>query len=123
MSKRQFIRGLTALAGACLMTVSVTGCGFVSMSARGTWVDSSGDVVLTFTQEGLIMGTDGCNSVEGTWEEHGDEVTLTLGIDKANDCSGVDVWLTNPTNAIIDGTTMQIFGPNDSLLGELMEQE
>lgn len=112
----------TTVVGAAALIGLVTGCGFVSMDAKGTWEDSSGDVVLTFTQEGLITGTDGCNKVEGTWEEHGDDVTMTLQIDEEKDCPGVDVWLVDPTEAVIDGDVMQVYGPNNTHLGELTER-
>ncbi len=111
-----------AASGSAALIALVAGCGFVSMAAKGTWEDSTGDVVLTFTQEGLITGTDGCNKVEGTWEEHGDDVTITMQVDEKNECPGVDVWLVNPTDAVIDGDVMQVYGPNDTHLGELTER-
>src|SRR5699024_6360660 len=116
------IRNVVAFLGACAMAFVLAGCGFVSMTAKGTWADTSGDVVLTFTQEGLITGTDGCNKVEGTWEEHGKDVTMTMQIDEEHDCPDVDVWLVNPTSAVIDGNTMKVYGPNDTHLGDLTEQ-
>jgi len=117
-----FRKGAAVVGLVALAALTAAGCGFVSMAAKGTWADSSGEVVLTFTQEGLITGTDGCNKVEGTWEEHGDDVTLTLQIDEENDCPGVDVWLVDPTEAVIDGDVMQVYGPNNTHLGELTER-
>lgn len=122
MNRSGTIRGFAAYIGACFVAVIVAGCGFVSMAAKGTWADSSGDVVLTFTQEGMITGTDGCNKVEGTWEEHGKDVTMTMQIDEEKDCPDVDVWLVDPTSAVIDGDTMRIYGPNAMHLGDLTEQ-
>lgn len=122
MSTSRFTRSAAVIGGVVLLVLGVAGCGFVSMWAKGTWSDSAGTVVLTFTQEGLITGTDGCNEVSGTWEEHGNDVTLTVTIDDANTCPEIDQWLTDPVEAAIDGNTMQVYGPNTTFLGELHEQ-
>lgn len=102
--------------------MAMSSCGFVSMDARGTWVDEASGVELNFTQEGLISGTDGCNTVKGTWEEHGQEVTIHLKVDQEGDCSDVDLWLVDPASAVVDVNTMTIYGPQSVHLGELTEQ-
>lgn len=111
----------TAGLGLAVLT-AIGGCGFVSMQARGTWVDESSGVELLFTQEGLISGTDGCNTIKGSWEEHGADVTINYTIDQAGDCSPDQVWLIDPTSAIVDGSTMQIFAGNGDHLGDLTER-
>lgn len=120
MNRRLTMPKITALGGVVLMALA--GCGFVSMSARGTWVDDAGEVELEFTQEGLIRGTDGCNLVEGTWEEHGDDVTMTMSIIDSKDCAEGEVWLVDPVAAVVEDDTMTLYGPNDVELGTLTEK-
>lgn len=122
MNSSSFPRALLAMGAATILSATATGCLMVSVAAMGTWTDDSSGAELTFTQEGLITGTDGCNETSGTWQEHGDDVVLTLTVGDDEQCPGHDEWLAESTQAHVDGDTMQLFGANNNHLGDLDRQ-
>ncbi len=108
--------GIT-LAGAGMLVL--TACGSAATAAQGTWVSPEDETTLTFTGEGLITGTDGCNMLSGTWEEDGDDVTLTGLSTTEMACPGVDVWLVDPASATVEGDVLHVFDAGGTELGEL----
>lgn len=106
-----------ALGGVVML--ALTACGGAATAAQGTWESADDATSLTFTGEGLITGTDGCNTLSGTWEENGDDVTLSGLSTTEMHCPGVDVWLDSPASATVEGDVMYVFDAGGTELGEL----
>lgn len=113
------LRMAVALVGVAM--IALTGCGRAATAAQGTWGSQDG-TELTFTGEGLIRGTDGCNTLSGTWEEDGEQVTLSGLASTEMACPTVDVWLVDPTSATVDGDVMHVFDATGTELGELARE-
>lgn len=122
MTRIPIPRALLSLAAAMSLAATLNGCLMVSTAAMGTWTGDTSGMELTFTQEGLITGTDGCNRAEGTWQEHGNDVVLTFTIADDEQCPGHDEWLADATQGRIEGDTMRLFGENNDHLGDLTRQ-
>lgn len=117
------IRQVLALVTVALLA-TITACGTITNPAIGTWgTGEDGQPQLKLTHEGVVSGTDGCNSVKGTWKEADNAVTFYNFYTTDMDCPGVDVWLTNPTGATLDGDTLHILGSDGTELGQLTRQE
>ncbi|MPV49256.1 MULTISPECIES: META domain-containing protein [unclassified Pseudactinotalea] len=102
---------------------ALSGCGEAATSAQGTWGSSGGDETrLTFTGEGLITGTDGCNRLSGTWQQDGDDVTLAGLATTLMACPDVDVWLIDPASAVVDGDTMHLYDSDGAQIGDLSRE-
>ncbi|WP_147917235.1 META domain-containing protein [Ruania zhangjianzhongii] len=112
------IRRLLAVVTVCVLALFAAGCGAVSSSPEGTWTGDEG-TELELTVEGLVTGTDGCNHLSGTWEQDGETVTFSGMVGTLMACMDVDVWLTGPATATIDGDTMVVFNSEGAELGEL----
>lgn len=103
---------------AVLLVGLATGCGAVSDSPEGTWTGAEG-TELELSVEGMVTGTDGCNRVSGTWEQDGDAITFSGMVGTLMACADVDIWLSDPATATIEGNTMVVFNSEGSELGEL----
>ena len=112
------LRRTLALVTACLLAVLAAGCGGVSDSPEGTWTGAEG-TELELTVEGMVTGTDGCNHISGTWEQDGETVTFNGMVGTLMACMDVDIWLSDPATATIDGDTMVVFNAEGTELGEL----
>src|SRR5699024_1455200 len=102
------IRQVLALVAVALLA-TITACGPIPNPALGTWrTGQSGEPQLKLTHEGVVSGTDGCNTIKGTWAEEGDTVTFYNFYTTKMACPDVDVWLTDPATATLDGDTLHI---------------
>ena len=112
------IRWTLAVLTTCLLAMLTAGCGSTAASAEGTWTGPE-STELELTVEGMVTGTDGCNHLGGTWEQDGDQITFSGMMGTLMACMDVDVWLTDPATATIDGDTMVVFNSEGTELGEL----
>src|SRR5690625_3473835 len=113
------VRRMTVLLTACLLTMLTAGCGTeTSSSPEGTWTGAE-DTQLELTEDGTVTGNDGCNHLSGSWEQDGETIVFSGMISTLMACTDVDVWLTDPRSATIEGDTMVVYGREDAELGEL----
>ncbi|WP_066040223.1 META domain-containing protein [Herbiconiux solani] len=93
-----------------LAALSLSGCSTYAEDAAavvtGTWSsDQPPGAELTLGPDGKVTGSDGCNSLSGTWSA-GQKGVITLAELSATEmfCEGVDTWLTGAaTLTIADG--------------------
>ncbi|WP_277049802.1 META domain-containing protein [Ruania albidiflava] len=113
------IRQVLALVTVALLA-ALTACGTTTNPAIGTWgTGQDGQPQLKLTHEGVVSGTDGCNDLKGSWSEDGDTITFYGVTATEMDCPDVDVWLTHPATATLDGDTLHVFDAGGSELGTL----
>lgn len=113
------IRQVLALVAVALLA-TLTACGTITNPAIGTWGSvQDGQPQLKLTHEGVVSGTDGCNSIKGTWAEEGSTVTFYNFYTTKMACPDVDVWLTDPATATLDGDTLHILSSDGTELGTL----
>jgi|SRR5690625_1109382 len=113
------VRRRIALLTACLLALLATGCGTgTASSPEGAWTGPE-DTELELAEDGSVTGSDGCNHLSGSWEQDGDTIVFSGMISTLMACMDVDVWLTDPRSATIEGDTMVVYGREDAELGEL----
>lgn len=116
------IRRTLALVTVALLAM-LTACGTITNPAIGTWgTGQDGDPQLKLTHEGVVSGTDGCNSIKGAWQEDDDVITFYNYSTTDIACPGVTPWLVDPATATLDGDTLHILDSEGAELGSLNRQ-
>ncbi len=77
--------------------------------AAGTWraeAPAGVDVHLTLESDGTVQGSDGCNTLTGSWTEADGVVTLGGLASTRKACEGVDTWLSRANALSLDGSSL-----------------
>lgn len=112
------------------MAFSLTGCaggggesgsaGSDTVDPIGTWGSTAAQAPnLTFTEDGNVSGTDGCNRLTGSWTAEGDTVDLGTMASTLMACADVDTWLSGARTATVDGDTLVVRDEGGSEIGTL----
>lgn len=87
----------------------------------GTWgTEDEGQPYLNVDGAGTVTGSDGCNTLTGSWGAAGDagieftDVAMTLMA-----CERVDQWLSGLASATVAGDTLTIFDADGTEIGTL----
>lgn len=118
------------VAGAILLaSIALTGCGGSPgespedpIDPSGTWGDTSdtGEPSLTLDDDGSLTGTDGCNTLSGSWRLESDDIVYFDSVASTRmACPDVDTWLEGLSQATISDSTMTITGSDGAEIGQL----
>lgn len=117
MAAPKFAAKLLAVGAAALL---LAGCTGEKVSAEGTWgTGADGKPQLVLAGDGTLTGTDGCNSLSGSWEASGDTVEFGPIITTLMACPGVDTWLAELDSAQLDGSVLRILNADGQEIGTL----
>ncbi|GAA1780291.1 META domain-containing protein [Agromyces lapidis] len=129
VTRRRVSRGVGAAAAAAALLILLAGClgeeGSVrggSIDPTGTWgdADDAGAPSLTLDDDGGFSGTDGCNTLTGTWTvDESDHVQFEDLTATEMACEGVDTWLAGLSEATIADDTMTVLGSDGAEIGTL----
>lgn len=119
-----------AIIVAAVAALGLSGCANSGAGAPGgpdpvgTWgtVESTGVPFLTFTDNGVFTGSDGCNTLNGGWALNGTTIDFKNVTTTEMACQGVDTWLSALNTATISGSTMTVFNVSDSEIGTLQNE-
>ncbi|MCS5734652.1 META domain-containing protein [Herbiconiux daphne] len=94
-------------------------------AVTGTWsagplAGTGAEAYLTLTDDFEVSGSDGCNSLAGTWSE-GDDGTVVLSsmISTLIGCEGAEPWLTRAGSLTIEGDTATVLDASGTEIGTL----
>lgn len=87
-------------------------------SVLGTWGDEGG-AFLTFTADGMVVGSDGCNGVGATFAADGDTISLTRMPSTMKACPNVDTWLSGVRFVKVDADQLIILDRSAVEIGTL----
>lgn len=116
---------VTGAAGFFAVSLALAGCssGGGEADPAGTWGQSgAGQPQLVLAKDGGLSGTDGCNTLTGTWEKKDDKVSFGPVASTLMACDGVDAWLSALNSATISGTTMTVLDQGGAKIGTLDKQ-
>jgi len=100
--------------GACASGASTPGLG------RWGDVRGTGGPGLTLAAGGTLTGTDGCNTISGTWTATGTTVEFSDVTTSRLPCpSSTAFWVLNLRSAVIEGTTMHVLDADGTEIGTL----
>jgi heat shock protein HslJ len=124
-SRHRLVIGMGVLAAA----LAFSGCSGVAgedtgggLDPTGTWGDSTGEgsPFLTLQDGGDFTGSDGCNTLNGTWSvDEADQVEFENVATTRMACEGVDDWLSGMSVADVADDTMTVLGDDGSPIGTL----
>lgn len=113
---------LATAAVAMILLSACTGSAGDAKGIEGTWGDPSekGSPSIEFRSDGEYSGTDGCNTVGGSFTESEDG-TINLGVMRSTMmfCEGVDTWLVTGHEAKISGDKLVIKNEEGTEIGTL----
>ncbi|WP_430646994.1 META domain-containing protein [Agromyces sp. GXS1127] len=122
---KRLVIGMGVLAAA----LAFSGCSGVAgedtggdMDPTGTWGDSStqGEPFLTLEDGGDFTGSDGCNTLNGTWSvNEADQVEFENVASTRMACEDVDDWLAGMSAADVADDSMTVLGQDGSPIGTL----
>ncbi|MCD2442568.1 META domain-containing protein [Agromyces sp. SYSU K20354] len=85
-----------------------------------TWgSEDEGQPHLTFTDDGSVSGSDGCNRLVGSWTLTGDTIATDSLATTRKACEGVDTWLSGFATAVVDGDRLIVSGVDGEQIGVL----
>ena len=124
---RSFI--VVALLGASLTACSSSddsgsGSTLTSGDVTGEWAQKDSDplVDLELVKDGSVTGSDGCNTMNGTWKIDGSSVDFGAFAATMMACDGVDTWLSGAASATVDGDQMTVLDDKGKSIGTLQKQ-
>ncbi|WP_336660451.1 META domain-containing protein [Leucobacter sp. USHLN153] len=86
----------------------------------GTWKsDEKGNPHLTFTEDGKVQGSDGCNGISTTYKIDGDRVALEPFVSTLRACPGVDDWLRGVRELEFSGDALSVINGDGQSVGTL----
>lgn len=74
---------------------------------------------LELAEDGSLTGSDGCNTLTGTWEGDGSRVDFGAIASTRMACEGVDTWLSAAGWATLQGGVMTVATPEGTVIGQL----
>ncbi|MYM20391.1 META domain-containing protein [Brevibacterium sp. 5221] len=85
-------------------------------SIVGTWgSDEKSHPYLTFSADGRVEGTDGCNGIFTSYEQTNDGAELEPYISTRRACVGIDPWLKDVTRVAMNGDELVAYSGSDRL--------
>ncbi|WP_368499475.1 META domain-containing protein [Herbiconiux sp. A18JL235] len=96
--------------------------GAVVGGAAGTWraeTPAGVDVHLTLAADGSVSGSDGCNTLTGSWTEADGVVTFGGLASTKKACEGVDTWLSRANALSFDGSSATVVDAAGAQIGTL----
>jgi heat shock protein HslJ len=88
----------------------------------GTWTEprASTSPSLSLREEGTFLGSDGCNSIGGTWTST-DEKLVIFDLVSSTEiaCTGIDTWLSRVAAAEVQADVMTVRSADDTVIGRL----
>ncbi|MET0724995.1 MAG: META domain-containing protein [Leifsonia sp.] len=93
----------------------------VVIDALGVWDSGPAKPVssLTLSDDGKLTGSDGCNTLSGSWTAKGNTVEFGQVAATMMFCEGVDTWLSGLASATVAGDTMKVLGADGTQIGIL----
>ncbi|PJJ63586.1 heat shock protein HslJ [Compostimonas suwonensis] len=88
----------------------------------GYWVarTTSTSPFLSISADRSFTGSDGCNTISGTWEStEAETITLTMGASTLMACDGVDQWLNQAATGRVRAGVMTMEAADGTVLGQL----
>lgn len=86
----------------------------------GSWTaDTAGTPHLTFSADGAVHGSDGCNGISTTYRVVDEHVEIEQFMSTLKACQGVDGWLQGIRTAEIDGEQLVVMNAAGDRIGEL----
>lgn len=87
------------------MVFALAGCagGSSGDAVIGTWGEgtAAADPHLVFSDDGRVSGSDGCNSLSGSWKADGEAIIVSDVASTLMACSDVDTWLSGIAQATL----------------------
>ena len=122
LSSMKILLRTTALAAAVLIGLSA--CASPSGELIGTWGDPEAQATPSLEFSGTegsgdYSGTDGCNSVGGSFTVEDGSIDLGLMRSTLMFCEGVDTWLVQARTAELSGDTLTLFDESGAEIGAL----
>ncbi|GHD46790.1 META domain-containing protein [Mycetocola manganoxydans] len=121
-------RNAGPIAVALVMAIGVSSCSqqdpFIGSDALplGRWVETDGEnaAFLAIGSKGTFTGSDGCNTLTGTWEVADDgSIRFPATVATERWCEGMDPWLGSAVEGrVVDGV-MTLESEDGTVLGEL----
>lgn len=108
------------LAVTSISLLALNSCASAPADPVGTWgEEAAGQPRLMIEESGSFSGSDGCNTLRGSWEQDG--ATINFGEIAATKmaCPDVDTWLMNVDTARIDGDTLLVSDASGVRIGSL----
>lgn len=93
--------------------------------AAGTWraeAPAGVDVHLTLAADGSVSGSDGCNTLTGSWTEADGVVTFGGLASTRKACEGVDTWLSRANALSFDGSSATVVDAAGAQIGTLRHE-
>jgi heat shock protein HslJ len=88
----------------------------------GTWTEprASTSPFLSLAEDGTFLGSDGCNSIGGTWTS-ADEEQLIFDLVSSTEiaCEGIDTWFSRLATAEVRADVMTVHSADDTVVGRL----
>lgn len=111
-----------------IIMLGASGCaqqqGDAPESVVGQWVQKTNTAtMLDIAEDSTFTGNDGCNSLNGTWSEKDQVITLGNTAMTLMACEGVDTWLSKAKTAEIDGHSLKISDAQGQEIGVLDRAE
>jgi len=94
---------------ALLLLAGCTGGG-AAQAVIGTWGDGTDadEPHLVFSDDGRVAGSDGCNSLTGSWKADGDAILVSDVASTLMACPDVDTWLGGIARATLSESDDQL---------------
>ena len=90
----------------------------------GTWTEDGSDSLqqpyISLEQDGTFRGSDGCNTLSGTWT-YSDSDGVVLGDIGSTEiaCEGIDTWLAQVATAQVQAGVMTVQSADGTVIGRL----
>ncbi|QIM15515.1 META domain-containing protein [Leucobacter insecticola] len=86
----------------------------------GTWESAEkGSPFLSFSADGRVSGSDGCNGISTDYVVTNEEIVLQEFASTRKACQGVDDWLRGVRSVTVDGTTLHVVNKAGEEIGQL----
>lgn len=123
------LRGVVSVGAVLLAAGMLAACSAPALGERvlGTWGEGAGvaDPHLVFSDDGRVSGSDGCNSLSGSWSVQDDAVVVSDVASTLMACPGVDTWLRGIAQATLsdDGGRLSVTDDTGTRIGTLDRAE
>lgn len=107
-------------AAAISLTACATGTSSVSDTAWG-FPDTDGKPSISFAADGSVTGSDGCNTLTGSWTEEEANTAELMLASTLRYCEGVDTWLSGAASATVKNGKLVVSDSDGKELGTLEE--
>ena len=107
-----------------IMMLGASGCGQqqadTSENVVGQWVQKTDTATrLDLATDSTFTGSDGCNSLNGTWSEKDHVITLSNTAMTLMACEGIDTWLSKAQTAETTDQSLKIKDAQGQEIGVL----